>query len=225
MNATGPYGQGPGQYPYRPSSAPNVPPPPGRPIPQPPPYPSNSGYSPNSIRAPYGPSSNTPRPPAPGGGRNGGLIAAIVAVVALLLAALGVGGWFLLQGNSADESARPPTTANPIPSASAEVTPRATMPSRSTSSASVAPPSNAQICPAAFGPVGEYVSSAAGTTITSCPFAEAVRVAYAGGGQAGAARTVNATSPVTGRSYAMNCSPVGGLITCTGGDNAVVYVY
>lgn len=34
-----------------------------------------------------------------------------------------------------------------------------------------------------------------------------------------------ATSPVTGRTYTMTCAPEGKLVTCTGGENAVVYVY
>jgi serine/threonine-protein kinase len=66
--------------------------------------------------------------------------------------------------------------------------------------------------------------------VTSCAFAEAVRSAYAANGAAqnatrDAPRTVVATSPVTGRSYTMNCLPEGPLVTCSGGENAVVYVY
>ncbi|WP_072806433.1 hypothetical protein [Rhodococcoides yunnanense] len=153
------------------------------------------------------------------------MIIAIVAAVILVLGALGVGGWFLLQNNSSDEATQTSTMASRTREPSAQSTPSAAAPSGASRPAVVTLPPNAQACPAAFGPAGEYVSSAAGTTITSCPFAEAVRVAYAGSGQAGAARVVNATSPVTGKSYAMNCSAVGGLVTCTGGDNAVVYVY
>lgn len=39
-------------------------------------------------------------------------------------------------------------------------------------------------------------------------------------------RTVTATSPVTGQSYTMSCSnDVNNLVTCTGGNNATVYMY
>ena len=36
--------------------------------------------------------------------------------------------------------------------------------------------------------------------------------------------TVYAWSPVTQQSYAMNCRETGSYITCTGGNNAVVYI-
>jgi hypothetical protein len=32
-------------------------------------------------------------------------------------------------------------------------------------------------------------------------------------------------SPTTGRSYTMTCAANARLVTCTGGDGAVVYVY
>lgn len=57
--------------------------------------------------------------------------------------------------------------------------------------------------------------------MTSCPFAEEVRRAYA----ASESATVVATSPVTGRTYTMTCTPQGQLVACSGGENALVYVY
>lgn len=223
MNVPGPHGQGQRPYsPYGSPAAPNIPPPPSRPIPPPPQrFPSGPGYPPNGPGGPYAPPSQVPRPPGPGGSRNVGVIVAVVVGMVVLLAALGVGGWFLWQQNVADDVASPPPTPQAV---AGQANPSSAVPTRATvPRASL--PANAQTCPADFGPAGEYISSAVGTTITSCPFAEAVRVAYAGSGQPGVARTVNATSPVTGRSYAMNCSPVAGLVTCTGGENAVVYVY
>ena len=41
----------------------------------------------------------------------------------------------------------------------------------------------------------------------------------------GIARPVTARSPVTGLDYVMSCVPAGELVTCTGGNNAVVYIY
>src|SRR5690606_41222725 len=73
-----------------------------------------------------------------------------------------------------------------------------------------------------------FANAAAGTEVTSCEFAEEVRKAYAaaaGGGRGSAPASVVAASPVTGRTYTMNCSEQDRLVTCTGGDNAVVYVY
>jgi hypothetical protein len=53
---------------------------------------------------------------------------------------------------------------------------------------------------------------------TTCAFAENVRSAYDESGPG----TVVAYSPVTNRSYAMNCSS-GGSVECTGANNASVY--
>lgn len=70
-------------------------------------------------------------------------------------------------------------------------------------------------------------NAAAGNGVTSCPFAEEVRRAYAEQASPGtsSAQTITAVSPVTGRSYTMTCTPAGKIITCTGGENAIVYVY
>jgi hypothetical protein len=53
---------------------------------------------------------------------------------------------------------------------------------------------------------------------TTCPFARNVQQAYydAGGG----ATTLDVPSPVTHQSYTMSCQPVGGGVTCAGGNNA-----
>ncbi len=59
---------------------------------------------------------------------------------------------------------------------------------------------------------------------TSCEFAEAVRIAYGNSGATGASSTVSARSPVTGKEYTMACKVTSGIVTCTGGDNAVVYL-
>ena len=57
-------------------------------------------------------------------------------------------------------------------------------------------------------------------------FADQVRIAYdASGPPSPTPRQIIAVSPVTGRSYAMTCAASATLITCTGGDNAVVCVY
>lgn len=71
---------------------------------------------------------------------------------------------------------------------------------------------------------GPYSAAAVGSSVTSCEFAEVVWSQYVGSGGTGQARTVNAYSPVTGRNYTMSCSG-GPVVTCTGGDNAVVHIY
>ncbi|GED97100.1 serine/threonine-protein kinase [Gordonia crocea] len=64
-----------------------------------------------------------------------------------------------------------------------------------------------------------------GSSVTTCPFAAAVRDAYLAAGPKGQARTVDAFSPATGRSYTMSCVPSGEIVVCRGGNNAVVHIY
>ena len=64
------------------------------------------------------------------------------------------------------------------------------------------------------------ISSAKGT---SCPFAENVFKSYATALHAGNTNaTVQATSPITGQSYTMDCKSDGSTVTCTGGNGALV---
>lgn len=152
-----------------------------------------------------------------------------VGIIAIALAAVaGAFGWQAIDGGG-DES----------PGVTGAQGNTATLPRAGTTSTqdrptttSAAPttvqlPVGATPCPTAFGPLNGLTVSAIGSTVTSCPFAEEVRRAYASatGNTPGAAATVVAVSPVTGRSYTMNCTATGKLVTCIGGENAVVYVY
>jgi hypothetical protein len=56
---------------------------------------------------------------------------------------------------------------------------------------------------------------------TSCEFARSVRDAYLGSD--GGSATIEAYSPVTQQSYTMTCS-AGAPTTCTGGNNASVFI-
>ncbi len=107
----------------------------------------------------------------------------------------------------------------PSPSAAPTTTART-----STSATPATLPAGATPCGAGQAS-GAFSRAAIGNSVTSCPFAEEVRRAYAAAGSAGGSRSVVATSPVTGRSYTMTCAADGQLVTCTGGENAVVYVY
>ncbi|MFF1389262.1 hypothetical protein [Rhodococcus erythropolis] len=84
-------------------------------------------------------------------------------------------------------------------------------------------PAGASACPGGQ-PAGSYKESATSGGKTSCEFAEAVRIAYGNSGATGASSTVSARSPVTGKEYTMACKVTSGIVTCTGGDNAVVYL-
>ncbi|QLL05736.1 hypothetical protein [Mycobacterium vicinigordonae] len=106
---------------------------------------------------------------------------------------------------------------------SATTTPSTTT---TTSRAPVTLPPGAQACPATSGPAGGFASSAVGSSDTTCPFAEQVRLAYGAGGPASVTpRQVDAVSPVTGQHYTMTCAANGSLVVCNGGTGAIVYVY
>lgn len=71
---------------------------------------------------------------------------------------------------------------------------------------------------------GQLSRSAVGSSVTSCEFAASVRSAYLASGGRGESLVVEAFSPVTGTVYTMNCAG-GPPVVCTGGNNAVVYIY
>jgi hypothetical protein len=83
-------------------------------------------------------------------------------------------------------------------------------------------PASAVFCGRSGG--GRFTRAAKGTTVTSCPFAEAVRDAVNASG-VGFPRIVRAYSPVMSRYYDMDCVGGSPIVTCTGGNDAVVYVY
>ncbi len=84
-------------------------------------------------------------------------------------------------------------------------------------------PADATPCPTNFVDT-EFGKSAVGSNITSCQFAEAVRYQYVNQSFRGQTVALNVYSPVTGQTYLMSC--VGShVVTCTGGTDAVVYLY
>ncbi|MGV3115021.1 hypothetical protein ACEE18_10505 [Corynebacterium freneyi] len=157
-------------------------------------------------------------------GGNGGLIAAIGVVVVLLIIAGGALGYFLTAGG--DEGAEPsaePLTDSRSTAAPAEQT-TATSTSRPRAEGWTAP-SGWTKCGGSGDP-GDLNLYYAGTSVTSCPFTKAVRDAlvehYLDTGELSGA--ITAYSPVTKENYDMNCSDDGDVVTCRGGDNAVVHV-
>ncbi|MFE3194726.1 serine/threonine-protein kinase [Nocardia sp. NPDC059240] len=150
----------------------------------------------------------------------------IIGVLVIAVAAIaGAVGWQVLDGSG--NEAPISTAAQGVPGTTAPRSQSAGPTVTTTTPTTVQLPAGATPCPPAYGALGGYTTSAVGNTGTSCPFAEVVRQAYADAtsGRPGAAVSVNAVSPVTGRSYTMNCTAAGKLVTCSGGDNAVVYVY
>lgn len=154
-----------------------------------------------------------------------------IVIGVLVVAVIAIGAVVGLQMFDSDDSeATTAQTTAAAPTSAAARTGGATGSARtSTTSARPTPialPPGARPC----GPPATvaFANAAAGTTVTSCEFAEEVRKAYAaaaGGGRGSAPASVVAASPITGRTYTMSCSEQDRLVTCTGGDNAVVYVY
>jgi len=85
-------------------------------------------------------------------------------------------------------------------------------------------PPGATRCPQVYQGIPPLTASAIGTPFTSCGFAEEVRRAY-GAPSGDPRRVVQAASTVTRKSYEMYCIPTDGFITCSGGGDAVVYLF
>ena len=75
-------------------------------------------------------------------------------------------------------------------------------------------------------PAGDFNNVYTGSDLTSKPFAVAVRDAFVTHylDTDNTSGTVTAYSSVTGQSYSMKCRDNGKYVTCTGGNNAIVYI-
>ncbi|MGV9860580.1 protein kinase domain-containing protein [Gordonia sp. NPDC003425] len=141
--------------------------------------------------------------------RDRSLTVPLIGVIAVALVGLVIlGAYWLLSGSGSDGKSAAPSSP-PVVTQYVQPEPPSAQPAPT-------PPPGASPCDATV---------ATGTAVTSCPFAQAVRDEYLRTGTKGEARTINAFSPVTGLSYSMSCAPEGGIVTCRGGDNAVVYIY
>lgn len=191
--------------------------------------------SPTETLAPHSPhSGGTPAGSGTGGGMSPGRSRRPVLIgAAVVLFAAAAGGAFLLM-RSGNSSAAPATaavsTATPAPG-SPSATPPATV--------TVAPPVTVTVsappAQAAYPTVqltgqecgrtgtGPFAAAAAGNSATSCPFALNVQTSFVTG-PAGTPATLEVWSPVTSRLYVMTCTGTQ-PVTCTGGNNAVVYLY
>ncbi|AGT91865.1 MULTISPECIES: hypothetical protein [Rhodococcus] len=198
------------------------------PLPPPPPPPPGitpgqapySGHQPayTPPRPPYGQGTGySPMPPRPP--KSYAWLWVLLGVVTVALVAVVVYVWVLplvLNDNSDENSARTETVVITSPAAAPQngvVTPA---PNESV-------PASAARCGSVFSN-NEFTTSAVGTSVTSCEFAEEVRYQYVSQGRRGGPVSISAVSPVTGTRYSMNCAG-NKVVTCTGGNNAVVYVY
>ncbi|MGW4844685.1 protein kinase domain-containing protein [Nocardia brasiliensis] len=173
---------------------------------------------------------------APAKGRSIVLPILIAVATIVVISVGGVVGWQVFgsgtvqpKTTSDQQAAAPgPSTSAAAPAPATSSTPPVT--TTPTKPGAVTLPAGAKPCNQGTPVQGAFTQSATGSAVTSCQFAEEVRRAYAEmntaqGGSRDAPRTVVATSPVTGRAYTMSCRSEGQLVTCSGGENAVVYVY
>jgi hypothetical protein len=89
-------------------------------------------------------------------------------------------------------------------------------------------PPGAASCPQIYGEItAPFNAGAAGTPLTSCVFVEQVRwTAYADHLSTSPPPTqLRVVSPITRKQYEMQCISAGRYVTCTGGEDAVVYLY
>lgn len=147
----------------------------------------------------YQPAYGYVTPPPPPRERSGNPLAlillAIVAIVGIAVAALAAAGVF-----SKESSTTASKQVGHHPSKSQTKKPRGPV---------INVPASAESCDGSL-----WVNS-----VTSCPFAENTRSAYA---EANGAKEISSYSPVTGETYAMRCEGAGTVI-CRGGSNATVW--
>ncbi|MEV6560153.1 serine/threonine-protein kinase [Nocardia sp. NPDC051756] len=147
-----------------------------------------------------------------------------VAATLLAVVLLGLGGvvaWLVISQSKFNQVAST-TTSGQVESGqySAAAVPAAR------ASVAAGLPLGATPCASVFGQTGPFIASAVGNSVTSCGFAEEVRRAYATSGTpTPQPRPVVAVSPVTGLTYTMICMFNAGLVSCGGGNDAVVYAY
>ena len=155
-------------------------------------------------------------PPNNTGRNNKSALVPIVGIISVVLVVvLGVVAYLLLAKDSGDKgSGRQAQQSTAV--VTTTVTPTQDTPAQTTPTVS-SPPAGSDPCD---NSVGIEVGSP-----TSCAFAANVRSAYLAAGPKGEARTVTATSPVTGDTYRMSCGPELGIVVCRGGNNAVVHIY
>jgi len=204
---------------------------------------------------PHVPSPTVPLPPGgaptpPGSGIPAGAVSSsggtpprsrrpLVIGVAVALFAAAAGGAFILMRPGSSSSSTPATagvstTSPAAPGASqnpATVPPPVTVTVAPPVTVTVSAPPTVAGYPAVqltgqecgrFG-TGPFAAVAAGNSSTSCLFALNVQETFSDG-PAGTPSTIEAWSPVTSKTYVMTCTG-SQPVTCTGGNNAIVYLY
>lgn len=192
----------------------------------------HGGFQPHPHRQQHEPQRNEPRRK---NSDRGIIIALVIAIIAVLLAVLAFGwsqGWF---GSSSDDDAAQSSSQQTSQSGEASSSASSSSSAPSSTSESASRPKNPSLPSGAMPvneaaqnnqPAGDFNNVYRGTQITSEAFALATRDAfvdnYIATKNTNAALTVY--SPVTGQTYSMSCQDNKQYVTCTGGNDAVVYI-
>lgn len=176
--------------------------------------------------------------------RGNGPMIALLSVLILIIVAAGV--WLLLglKGSESQTSAlnseasiseTQPTLPADSSAEGASAGANATSPETAESTEATGRPAQPEL-PAEAMPANDAAASLAdagnlnnvysGSVVTSAEFARAVRDAFVThyletdelSGE------IQATSPVTGETYTLSCEDNGAYVTCSGGNNAIVYI-
>lgn len=168
----------------------------------------------------YQPSPNTRRDT-----RTGLTVGIIIGAVVILLIGAGAVWAFTRSDDSAAgaEASNVETVIETVHAPEPEAA--GTAPAASARSANPEMPAEVAVTPQTLG-AANFDNAQPGSNATSHAFAEQVRVAYHNHylrtGELNT--TVQAYSPVTGKTYTMSCRDNGTYFTCAGGNNAVVNI-
>lgn len=193
------------------------------------------------------------QPPGGGGGGGNGLVYALIGLIAVLVVVVGAVAFMAFGGGSGNGGAEadlvategqsappapPAADAGPRPTEGAPPRETVTVTERARGSGSDSDSDSGTDSAGGFrsrvwGDSAVHTNcrngAPTGSANTSCAFAKRVSDAVWDGNVGATYRTVRAYSPVTGKSYTMNCT-LGSLsgsdatYRCTGGDNAIVFV-
>lgn len=150
------------------------------------------------------------------------------------LLAVGLAGYGATRVLGSDQAAKSPASTAPVAAQTPQTSAVQTTQQAAQQATTVAPapattqrviqlPAGATTC-SQSGTADPFTNVASGNSVTSCPFAQQVLSDYRGHGGNGGSASFRSYSTVTGKSYPMTC--VGGdVVTCTGGNQAVVLIW
>ncbi|KXO98524.1 serine/threonine-protein kinase [Tsukamurella pseudospumae] len=189
--------------------------------------PGSSG-GPRYVTPSYAPPASYPPAPAAPPQRRRSVVPALVIAAVVLVVALVAAVAVLLTSGGRSSS---PTTAAASTSSSVETTTSAA-PSTTPTVTKAVQPANTTICTPGTGDAFTSVaadkgSGVAGEPYTSCEFAGAIVAAYRArftAPQSGTVAAVSPRAPDLG-TISMSCTGASNIVTCRGGNNAIVYIY